>query len=81
MEAAMSIVLNEQQQQALTRESELPPRVIDPATSTTYVLVRADVYEKMQALLEGDDVRLMEPQLAELSPEDWEDPAAYEKGP
>ena len=77
----MSIELNEQQHQALTRESASPPCVIDPATNTTYVLVRADVYEKMQALLDGDEVRLMEPLLAELSPEDWEDLAAYEKGP
>jgi hypothetical protein len=37
------------------------------------VLVRADVYEKMQALLNDEDVRLMGPLLAELAPEDWED--------
>jgi hypothetical protein len=77
----MSIELTEQQRQALQRDSESPPRVIDRATDTTYVLVRADVYEKMQALLDDGDVRLMEPLLAELAPEDWEDLAHYENRP
>jgi hypothetical protein len=77
----MSIELTEQQHQALTRESESPPRVIDRMTNTTYVLVRADLYQKIQALLDEDDVRLMEPLLAELSPEDWEDVAHYENRP
>jgi hypothetical protein len=77
----MSIELTEQQQQALQRDSERPPRVIDPATNTAYVLLRADVYQKMQALLDDEDVRLMEPLLAELAPEDWEDLAHYENRP
>jgi hypothetical protein len=74
----MSIELTEHQQQALTRQTESPPRVIDRATNTTYVLVRADVYEKIQALLDDDDIRQMEPLLAELAPEDWEDLTHYE---
>jgi hypothetical protein len=73
----MSIELTEQQRQALARSSESPPRVLDPVTNTTYVLLRADVYAKVQALLGDDDVRLMEPLLAELSPEDWEDASNY----
>jgi hypothetical protein len=77
----MSIELTEQQQQALAREPESPPRIIDRATNTTYVLVRADVYEKIQVLLDEDDVRLLEPLLAELAPEDWEDLAHYENRP
>jgi hypothetical protein len=77
----MSIELTEQQHQALTKESESPPRVIDRMTNTTYVLVRADIYQKIQALLDEDDVRLMEPLLAELAPEDWEDGAHYENRP
>jgi hypothetical protein len=34
-----------------------------------------------QQLLEEDEVRLMEPLLAELDPEDWEDAAHYENQP
>jgi hypothetical protein len=74
----MSIELTEHQQQALMNETESPPRVIDRATNTTYVLVRADVYEKIQAFLDDEDIRQMEPLLAELAPQDWEDLTYYE---
>jgi hypothetical protein len=77
----MSIELTEQQRQALAKESESPPRVIDRATNTAYVLVRADLYERIQSLLHDDAVRLMEPLLADLAPEDWEDLANYENRP
>ena len=56
------------------------PRARDPQTNETYVLVRADVYQRLKALLR-DDVRGMELLLAELSPEDWEDPSAYDPKP
>ena len=74
----MSIELTEEQRQALALSREVPPRVLDPAAKITYVLLPADLYEKMQALLDEDDVRLMEPFLAELAAEDWEDAAHYE---
>lgn len=77
----MSIELTEQQLQALAQEPQSPPRVIDRATNTTYVLLRADLYERVQTLLAEDDVRSLEPLLAELSPEDWEDPANYANRP
>jgi hypothetical protein len=34
-------------------ESEGPVRVRDPKTNETYVLVRADVYERMRAVIDG----------------------------
>jgi hypothetical protein len=45
------IELTEKQQEALKGNSE-PVRVLNPATSTEYVLVRADVYSRLQHLLE-----------------------------
>ena len=42
------IELTEQQRQELNAD---PPRVIDPQTKKTYVLVSEDAYERMQALL------------------------------
>jgi hypothetical protein len=42
------IELTEQQRQELNAD---PPRVIDPHTKKTYVLVSEEVYERMQALL------------------------------
>ncbi len=40
------IELTEEQRHILEREEESPPRVLDPASNTAYVLVRADVYER-----------------------------------
>jgi len=40
------IALTEQQGQELARAKESPPNVFDPATNTTYVLLRADVFER-----------------------------------
>jgi hypothetical protein len=45
------IELTEQQQQKLQGNGEAP-RVLDPATRTEYVLVRADVYARLLPLLE-----------------------------
>jgi hypothetical protein len=33
-----------------------PARVRDPQTNRTYVLVPADVYERLRSLVEGDDL-------------------------
>lgn len=47
------IELTEHQQRALDAEPK-PPRVVDPRTNTAYVLVPADVYERLQPLLYDD---------------------------
>jgi hypothetical protein len=43
--------------------------------------VRGENIGPFSFLLDEDDVRMMEPLLAELSPEDWEDVAHYEHRP
>jgi hypothetical protein len=45
------IELTPEQRQEL--EGAEPARARDPQTGQTYVLVRADVYEKMRAILDG----------------------------
>jgi hypothetical protein len=40
------------------------PRVFDPQTRTTYVLVREEVYERLEALLVPDRLTLSEQQVA-----------------
>jgi hypothetical protein len=78
----MSVELSEQQQLALDARPEEPLRLIDPRTQQIYVLLRVDHYEKLEALLvEDDPVPDMYPLLADLQPEDWEDPAHYEGEP
>ena len=74
----MTIELTETQRVALGGKTA--PRFIDPTTNATYVLVRAELFERMQALLD-DDVAAMQHHLAELAPEDWEDAANYEAKP
>ncbi len=42
------------------------------------VVLRTDLYEKWKTALEEEhDPETMYPLLAELSPEDWEDPSVY----
>src|SRR5262249_42733901 len=60
---AVMLELTQQQQQALDASAE-PPRLIDPRTNKTYVLLGADVYERLRNLLEGDELDM--PQVALL---------------
>ncbi len=60
---------------------ERPPRILDPQTHTAYVLVRADVYDRLKSLLtedEDQDVQDLYPLLADIEPNDWEDAANYD---
>jgi hypothetical protein len=50
----MDIQLTPQQQQALDTQAERPPRVIDPRTNTTYILVPETDYETMRELLDEE---------------------------
>ena len=56
------IDLTEQQRQELSGPE--PVRVRDPNTDETYVLVRADIYERMRAIIDGYTRRA-----------GWDDPA------
>jgi hypothetical protein len=50
----MSIELTLQQQQALDTQKDSPPRVIDPRTNITYILVPEVDYEAIRELLEDE---------------------------
>ena len=77
----MPAELSPELRQALAGAPDGPLEVIDPLTKRTYVLVSAEVYERVRAVL-GDDVadpaRDMAAILADLAPEDWEDAANYD---
>ena len=60
----MTIELTEQQRRALTEAGDTPPTVTDPVTDTEYVLVRADVYARLRAVVDGMTKRA-----------GWDDPA------
>ena len=65
--------LTEAQLHDLDTQSE--PPVVDPRTSIEYVLVRADLYERMRGLL-GEDFHPSEayPAIDRAFSEAWEDP-------
>jgi hypothetical protein len=78
LKEVVMIELTQEQRQELTGPE--PARARDPQTDATYVLVPVDVYERLRAILD-DNVRDMEPLLADLDPEDWVDASAYEPKP
>lgn len=43
------IEVNEQQMQALENPAATPPRVVNPRTKETFVLLRIDEYERLNA--------------------------------
>jgi len=74
------IELTREQRQALARQAEAPPHVVDPETDTTYVLIREEVYARLKTLLDkAEDDRFlhdMYPLVMEvLGKEGWDDPA------
>ena len=50
----MPIELTEQQKQAIDALTEAPPRVVDPRTSATYVLIPASDYEALREAMEDE---------------------------
>lgn len=64
------IQLTEEQRRALGALGDAPPTVVDPETKQTYVLIRADVYAQLRAVVDGITRRA-----------GWDDPAldAYEQ--
>jgi hypothetical protein len=73
------IELTEQQQREL-HESGWPPRVRNPATAETFVLLHAEMFERVRALLEAEDeiaaVEEMTPLAAEVL--DADEPSSRE---
>lgn len=52
---AMMTELTPELQQALDTQANAPPRLVDPRTKKAYVLLAAEQYERIKALLEQDD--------------------------
>jgi len=70
----MDIQLTEEQRLAL-QSGGATTRLVDPVTQTAYVLVRADTYARLQALLgEEIDVRDAYPAIDRAFAEGWNDP-------
>ncbi len=49
------IDLTPEQQQAMDQRHEFPPRVRDPRTQEVFVLLHAEMFERVRAVLEEED--------------------------
>jgi hypothetical protein len=83
-EAAM-MELTEQQVQALANPEATPPRLVNPRTQETFVLLRVDEYERLKAEA-YDDSRWTREELQALAWEagthlGWEDMDEYDEAP
>ena len=71
------IELTQAQHDALTQNGG-PPRVRDPQTNTTYVLISEEVYERLKNMLYDDselDIREAYPLMDEVAAKGgWDDP-------
>ena len=73
------IELTLEQRNAVAQNSEIPPRVFDPNTNIGYVLIRAEVYDRIRQLFDLDDnqfARDLTPHVMEVfGRAGWDDPA------
>jgi len=73
----MTQLLTEEQAHAIAARPDEPVRLVDPKTDEVFVLVRAEVYERVRSLLEDDyDIRETYPaQFTSAMRAGWGDPA------
>lgn len=71
------IVLTNEQHRAIEDAGGSPVRVEDLATKTTYVILNANLYERIRALVESDDPGPKEfaPLMWDAMKGDWNDPS------
>jgi hypothetical protein len=74
----MIITLTEEQRHTLESAGDAV-RVLDSQSKREYVLVPAEVYERLKHLLTDEDLdpEVMYPLLADIQPEDWEEASGY----
>jgi hypothetical protein len=73
----MTLPLTDEQCRAVATSPQEPLRLVDPKTNDVFVLLRADDYERLRALLENEfDIRDTYPaQFAAAMQAGWGDPA------
>src|SRR5262245_17377500 len=76
-EACMSFELTEESLETVAKGE--PFRFTASERDIEFVVLRADVYDRLKVLFTGDDIdpETVYPLLAEMSPEDWEDASVY----
>jgi hypothetical protein len=77
----MTTKLSDDLRLAIEERGGAPVYVVDASTGASYVLMRAEQFEKIRAIVDGDDVEAMYPLLAHIEPDDWEDISHYGRKP
>ncbi len=77
----MTTKLSDELRKAIEERGGAPVHVVDATTNACYVLMRAEQFERISALVDGDGVEAMYPLLADIEPGDWEDISQYDQKP
>ena len=81
----MMIGIGPEVRRAIEESGAEPPRLLDPLTNSEYVLLRADVYDRLRAILDVEDPTAEElaTHMWNVMKDEWEDPAmdAYDEMP
>ncbi len=77
----MTAKLSDDLRQAIEEHGGAPVYVVDAITGASYVLMRAEQFEKIRAIVDVEDVQDMYPLIADIEPDDWEDISRYDRKP
>jgi hypothetical protein len=80
-ELLMTTNLSDGLRQAIEERGGAPVYGVDATTNASYVLMRAEQFEEISALVDGNGVEAMCPLLADIEPDDWEDISHYDRNP
>ena len=77
----MTTKLSDDLRQAIEECGGAPVYLVDATTNASYVLMRAEQFEKISGLVDGEGVEAMYHLLADIEPDDWEDLSHYDRKP
>ena len=67
--------LTQEQSSAVRAAEETPLRIVDPDTNTEYVLLRADIYERVSHFFDDPATDAFLAQIESAAAAGWDDPA------
>ena len=73
------ILISPEIRQALEAAQGGPIEVVDPTTQRVYVVVSAETFEKLQAIMDDWNPRSMYPTMAQVMQDDWKDMDSYDQ--
>ena len=77
----MTTNLADDVRQAIEDRDGGPVYFVDATTGASYVLMRAEKFEKISAIAGTDEFEAMYALVTEIEPDDWEDVSHYDRKP